>query len=195
MHVTYQHSKHFSDNLLKNKAWILEWRWIAKFLCCKGSAITDLTISSPLLVISSRHWSLFTRSFLAGRYGHETTFTLPLSAKGVAYETIYIKSLHFLCIPTPAGITVQNATTNVNLPPVVNRTDSDCFYSCSFNDRSSSEYIEWIGSFQPCVYTLEVMRVFKGNYKVRLPSFSPIHSSLHMHVCWHAFACLSSIEA
>ena len=90
---------------------------------------------------------------------------------------------------------MQNATTNVDLPPVVNRTDSDCFYSCSFNDRSSSEYIEWIGTFQPCVYTLEVMRVFKGNYEVRLPSSSPIHSSLHMHVCWHAFACLSSIEA
>ena len=78
---------------------------------------------------------------------------------------------------THAGITVENVTTD--LPPVVNRTGSDCFYSCPFNDRSSSEYIEWIGSFQPCVYTLEVTRVFKGNYKVCLSSSSLTHSSLH----------------
>ena len=62
-----------------------------------------------------------------------------------------------------------SVTTDLNLPPVVNRTDSDCFYSCSFNDRSSSEYIQIEeGTRQPCVYTVEVTRVFKGNYRVSI---------------------------
>ena len=64
-----------------------------------------------------------------------------------------------------------SVTTDLNLPPVVNRTDSDsdCFYSCSFNDRSSSEYIQIeVGTRQPCVYTVEVTRVFKGNYTVSI---------------------------
>ena len=72
---------------------------------------------------------------------------------------------------------MESVTTD--LPPVVNRTGSDCFYSCPFNDRSSSENLEWIGSFQLCVYTLEVTRVFKGSYKVCLSSSSLTHPSLH----------------
>ena len=69
-------------------------------------------------------------------------------------------------------VTIENVTTS--LPPVTNITDGDCFYSCPFNDGSSSEYIR-----QPCIYTLEVTRVFKGNYEVCLSSSSPTHSSLH----------------
>ena len=61
-----------------------------------------------------------------------------------------------------------SVTTDLNLPPVVNRTDSDsdCFYSCSFNERSSSQIEE--GTRQPCVYMVEVTRVFKGNYRVSI---------------------------
>ena len=83
----------------------------------------------------------------------------------------------FLYTLTHAGITVENVTTD--LPPVMNRTDSDCFYSCPFNDRSSSEYIHWlgVGTLQPCVYTVEVTRVFKGNSDtVSCSSSSPMHS-------------------
>ena len=76
-----------------------------------------------------------------------------------------------MSFPIHAGVTVGSVTTDLNLPPVVNRTDSDsdCFYSCSFNDRSSSEYIQIeVGTRQPCVYTVEVTRVFKGNYTVSI---------------------------
>ena len=62
---------------------------------------------------------------------------------------------------------MESVTTD--LPPVVNRTGSDCFYSCSFNDRSSSEYIQIeVGQIQPCVYMVEVTRVFKGNNTVSI---------------------------
>ena len=78
-----------------------------------------------------------------------------------------------------ADVTIKSITTN--LPPVVNRTDGDCFYSCPFNNRSSSEYIEWlgVGTSQPCVYTVEVARVFKGNYTVSCSAPSPMHSSCY----------------
>ena len=78
-----------------------------------------------------------------------------------------------------ADVTTKSITTN--LPPVVNRTDGDCFYSCPFNNRSSSEYIEWlgVGTSQPCVYTVEVARVFKGNYTVSCSASSPMYSSCY----------------
>jgi len=59
--------------------------------------------------------------------------------------------------------------TTSTLPPAVNTTDrdEDCFYSCPFNNMSSSEYLEMeAGTVQPCVYTVQVTMVFKGNYTV-----------------------------
>jgi len=59
--------------------------------------------------------------------------------------------------------------TTSTLPPAVNTTDHDgyCFYSCPFNNMSSSEYIEIeVGTIQPCVYTVQATMVFKGNYTV-----------------------------
>jgi len=59
--------------------------------------------------------------------------------------------------------------TTSTLPPAVNTTDHDgyCFYSCPFNNMSSSEYLEMeVGTRQPCVYTVQVTMVFKGTYTV-----------------------------
>ena len=73
---------------------------------------------------------------------------------------------HFLYILAHAGITVENVTTN--LPPVVNRTDEYgyCSYSCPSQNVT-------LRILQPCVYTVEVTRVFKGNYTVSCSSSSP----------------------
>ena len=69
---------------------------------------------------------------------------------------------------------MQNTTST--LPPAVNTTDPDgyCFYSCPFNNMSSSEYNDesGAGTMQPCVYTVQLTMVFKGNYTVSI--FLPI---------------------
>ena len=86
-----------------------------------------------------------------------------------------------------ADVTINSVTTD--LPPVVNRTDSDCFYSCSFNNRSSSGYIRIeVGALQPCVYMVEVTRVFKGNNTVSIILTVELYSgSSPCHQCHRLF--------
>ena len=87
----------------------------------------------------------------------------------------------FLYILTHAGITVENVTTN--LPPVGNRTDEYGYCSsCPFKNMS-------LVTLQPCVYTVEVTRVFKGNYAVSNSSTSPINALFI--ICKHA--CINKI--
>ena len=94
------------------------------------------------------------------------------------FNTIIVLCLRLCVMFSPytlhADVTVENVTTN--LPPVVNRTDSGCFYSCPFNNRSSSQRLG-VATGQPCVYTLKVTRVFKGNYTV-----SCMYACLHSHI-------------
>ena len=82
------------------------------------------------------------------------------------------------------GTNVQNATSNLPPVDVLQTTDrvGYCLLSCPFNNVNSSEYIPVFGgsgSFQLCVYTVEVTMVFKGNLTVS--SFFGHHVYIYCH--------------
>lgn len=97
------------------------------------------------------------------------------SFSGLLYGTT------FLYTPTHAGITVEDVTTN--LPPVGNRTDEYGYCSsCPFKNMS-------LVTLQPCVYTVEVTRVFKGNYTVSIILTVELYSgNLPCYQCHRPFA-------
>ena len=69
------------------------------------------------------------------------------------------------------GSSAQNATET--LPEAVNSTDDYCAYTCPFNSEDDDDDMTFtVVSIQPCIYTLEIIEVFKSveNYTVRLYS-------------------------
>jgi hypothetical protein len=60
-----------------------------------------------------------------------------------------------------AGQMVGNRVISDNEMANLTRPPSSCFYACPFNMAEDYPY-----SRQPCVYSVQIMEVFKGNYSV-----------------------------
>lgn len=56
---------------------------------------------------------------------------------------------------------IQNG--NVSLPPVMEDQGSFCQLACSFNNNTSPTSLPSIGEIAPCLYTIDIINVFKGN--------------------------------